>query len=71
MGTFPVGTGGTGQWNATEAEVNNLALGKDYGGGPIIYTPWTQKEKIYWYRYAKISSINTNRRYMYANIAYW
>jgi hypothetical protein len=68
-GTFPVGTGGTGQWNLTEAQVDYLVAGLDYTGtGSSI--SWTQGEKVYWMENAKISSTNLNNRYISYSIAY-
>ena len=68
-GTFPLGTGGTGQWNLSEAQVDYLVAGLDYTGtGNNI--PWTQGEKVYWMENAKISSTNLNSRYINYTISY-
>jgi hypothetical protein len=68
-GTFPIGTGGTDQWNLTESQVNFLVAGLDYTGtGTSI--PWTNGQKAYWMENAAISSINYNRRYIYYQIYY-
>jgi hypothetical protein len=68
-GTFPIGTGGTDQWNLTESQVNFLVQGLDYTGvGTNI--PWTQGQKVYWMENAKISNINLNLRYIYYQINY-
>lgn len=68
-GTFPVGTGGTGQWNLTESQVNYLVAGLDYTGIGTS-TSWTQGQKVYWMENAKISSLNNNQRYIYYGISY-
>jgi len=68
-GTFPLGTGGTGQWDLTESQVNFLVAGLDYTGIGSS-TPWTQGQKVYWMENANISSINGNRRYITYNISY-
>jgi hypothetical protein len=68
-GTFPLGTGTTGQWNLSESQVNFLVQGLDYTGTGTN-TPWTQGQKVYWMQNAKISSINNNQRYIYYNISY-
>jgi hypothetical protein len=68
-GTFPLGTGGTGQWNLTESQVNYLVAGLDYTGSGST-TSWTQGQKVYWMEFAKISSTNLNNRYIYYSINY-
>ena len=68
-GTFPVGTGGTGQWNLSESQVNYLVAGLDYTGTGISIS-WTQGQKVYWMENAKISSANLNPRYINYYIGY-
>jgi hypothetical protein len=58
-----MGTWTGSPWDLTEFQVNNLALGKDYGGGPIIYAPWDTKNKAYWLIYSQVSSTNPTHRY--------
>ncbi len=56
-------------WNLTENEINYLADGLDYTGtGTNI--PWNSKQKIYWIKNAKISSVNLARRYVNYSITY-
>jgi hypothetical protein len=68
-GTFPVGTGGTGQWNLTESQVDYLVAGLDYTGIGTT-AAWTQGQKVYWMENAKISSTNLNQRYITYYIGY-
>jgi hypothetical protein len=57
-------------WDLSEDNVNNLAEGREYTGGTIIYTPWNSYEKIWWWKNACVSSVIPNRRYCNFGIAY-
>jgi hypothetical protein len=64
-----LGTWGGSQWDLTEEQVNNLAVGTDYTGAGSN-TPWDSKQKIYWMMYAETSSTNPARRYILYYILY-
>ncbi len=50
------------QWDLTETQVNNLALGLDYDGLGSN-TCWDPKQKIYWVKNARVGSSSPTRRY--------
>jgi hypothetical protein len=53
----------------TEAYANNLAAGIDWDGlGSNI--PWDSKQKIWWMKFAQVSSVISTYRYIMQNIAY-
>ena len=56
-------------WDLTEAQVNDLADGNDWDGNGTN-TPWTSKEKIFWFRNAQVSSTNSNLRYLQISFSY-
>jgi hypothetical protein len=67
-------SGSTGTWSGnimdlSETQVNNLAAGLDYTGLGSN-TPWDSKQKIWWMKYAQISSTNPSLRYIQIAISY-
>jgi len=64
-----LGTYAGHQWDLTETEVNNLALGLDYDGLGSN-TCWDPKQKMYWVKNACIGSSSTTKRYGNLNINY-
>jgi hypothetical protein len=67
-------SGSTGTWSGnimdlSETQVNNLAAGLDYTGSGSN-TPWDSKQKIWWMKYALISSTNPSLRYITIQISY-
>ena len=65
IGTWPSGN----TYDLTEEQVNNLVDGTDYDGLGTN-TVWTQAEKIYWMKYATISSTSSTRRYVNFQFTY-
>ncbi len=64
-----IGTWSGDENDLTEEQVNNLVDGTDYDGLGTN-TIWTQAEKIYWMKFATISSTSSTRRYVNFQFTY-